>query len=109
VLVLQSELAEAIARELRVATHPKTHASRSAEALPESRLGSFIWESFIFAGRHAELSRSLIVSRRHRNRIGGQSSRTSTFALGWAGLAGVYGFSPTTATRRSSQRWTLRG
>jgi len=90
VLVLQSELAEAIARELRVATHPKTHASRSAEGPSGVAPRSFIWRAL------SSRPTRRVESKPHRCRdatgiVSAGSRRRLT--LRWAaGLAGVYGF-----------------
>jgi TolB-like protein/DNA-binding SARP family transcriptional activator/Tfp pilus assembly protein PilF len=92
VLVLQSELAEAIARELRVATHPKTHASRSAEGPSGVAPRELYLGELYLRGRHAELSRSLIGVETAQESYRRAVVADSTFALGWAGLAGVYGF-----------------
>src|SRR6267378_1080074 len=87
VLVLQSELAEAIARELRVATHPKTHASRSAEGPSGVAPRELYLRELYLRGRHAELSRSLIGVETAQESYRRAVVADSTFALGWAGLA----------------------
>jgi TolB-like protein/Flp pilus assembly protein TadD len=92
VLVLQGELAEAIAREVRVATTPLPRNPRSpagpADAVPQEL---YLRELYL-RGRHAELSRSLVGIQTAKEAYRRAIARDSTFALGYAGLAAIYGF-----------------
>ena len=94
VLALQAEIAEAIAREVRVAADPlprttrAVSSSRPADSVPQEL---YLRELYL-RGRHAELSRSPIGIQTAKEAYRRAIARDSTFALGYAGLAGVYGF-----------------
>jgi TolB-like protein/DNA-binding SARP family transcriptional activator/Flp pilus assembly protein TadD len=94
VLPLQAEIAEAIAREVRVAADPLPRttrgvgSSRPADSVPQEL---YLRELYL-RGRHAELSRSPIGIQTAKEAYRRAIARDSTFALGYAGLAGVYGF-----------------
>ncbi|MDB4871675.1 MAG: transcriptional activator protein [Gemmatimonadales bacterium] len=92
VLVLQSELAAAIAGELRVATRPAARASRNVEGPPGVPPRDLYLRELFLRGRHAELNRSLVGVETAQEAYRQAVLEDSTFALGWAGLAGVYGF-----------------
>ncbi len=94
VLVLQGEIAEAIAREVRVATRPLPRAARSAPPLStaDSVPQELLLRELYLRGRHAELSRSLIGVQTAKEAYRRAVARDSNFALGYAGLAAVYGF-----------------
>lgn len=90
VLVLQNELAAAIAREVRVASIPAARSERRAVGPPASVPDELYLNELYLRGRHAEISRSLTgllaAKEAHRRAI----ERDSTFALGYAGLATAY-------------------
>lgn len=94
VIILQGEIAEAIAREVRVATGPLPRAARSplsvgtSDSVPQELL----LRELYLRGRHAELSRSLIGVQTAKEAYRRALARDSNFALGYAGLAAVYGF-----------------
>ncbi|HJQ12277.1 MAG TPA: tetratricopeptide repeat protein, partial [Gemmatimonadaceae bacterium] len=92
VLVLQTELAEAIARELQLATHPVARKSRTAVAPSGTPPRELYLRELILRGRHAELSRSLVGVETAKEAYRLAVNEDSTYAPGWAGLAGVYGF-----------------
>jgi DNA-binding SARP family transcriptional activator/TolB-like protein/Tfp pilus assembly protein PilF len=90
VLALQAELAEAIAREVRVASsppkRPPPRITGPADSLPKEM---YLKELYL-RGRHAEISRSAtglqVAKEAYRRAI----EQDSTFALGYAGLSGIY-------------------
>jgi DNA-binding SARP family transcriptional activator/TolB-like protein/Flp pilus assembly protein TadD len=94
VLVLQGELAEAIAREVRVVTNPlerSPHITARMDSVPrELQL-----RELYLKGRHAEQTRSLAGLETAKEAYRLSVERDSTFALGYAGLAGVYGLMAT--------------
>jgi DNA-binding SARP family transcriptional activator/TolB-like protein/Flp pilus assembly protein TadD len=91
VLLLQAELAEEIARELRVATAPHPRPPRLTTSAADSLPRELRLRELYLRGRHAEISRSLAglqtAKEYHRLAI----ERDSTFALAYAGLADVHG------------------
>lgn len=91
-LVLQSELAAAIAREVRVASSPALRARRKLAGPPDSVPDELYLRELYLRGRHAELSRSLTGVMTAKEAYQRAVRLDSTFALGYAGLAGVYGF-----------------
>lgn len=109
ILVLQSELAEAIAREVRVATVPPERRHPTAAGPPDSVPPELYLKELYARGRHAELSRNfagmLTAKEYYRRTI----ERDSTFALGYAGLAGAhellayYDFAPVHAALDSAR------
>lgn len=92
ILVLQAELAAAIAGEVRVATHPERRASRSATGPNGAPPRELYLRELFLRGRHAELSRSLAGLETAKEAYRRAITEDSSFALGWAGLAAVYGF-----------------
>jgi DNA-binding SARP family transcriptional activator/TolB-like protein/Flp pilus assembly protein TadD len=92
ILVLQSELADAIARELRVVTAPVHRARRPVaghrDSLPDELFLGKLYER----GRTNELSRSLTGILTAKESYRQAIERDSTYALAYAGLAGAYGF-----------------
>jgi TolB-like protein/DNA-binding SARP family transcriptional activator len=92
VLMLQAELAEAIAREVRVASSPLPRRVRSAAGPADSLPQELYLRELYLRGRHAELSRSLVGIQTAKEAYRRAIARDSTFALGYAGLAAVYGF-----------------
>ena len=90
ILVLQAELAEAIAREVRVAAVPAERRRPTAAGPPDSPPPELHLKELHARARHAELSRSfagmLTAKEYYRRAI----ERDSTFALGYAGLAGAH-------------------
>ena len=91
VLALQGELAEAIAREVNVAARPLDRAPRRAAGPVDSAPEELYLRELYLRGRHAELSRSLIGIQTAMEAYGRAIERDSTFVLGYAGLASVYG------------------
>ena len=90
ILVLQSELAEAIAREVRVAAAPTVRRRPTAAGTPNSAPPELHLKELYARGRHAELNRSfagLLTAKEYYRR---SIERDSTFALGYAGLAGAH-------------------
>ena len=92
VLVLQGELAEAIAREVNGAAKPLNRAPRNAAGPVDSAPQEVYLRELYLRGRHAELSRSLIGVQTAKEAYQRAIERDSSFALGYAGLAAVYGF-----------------
>jgi DNA-binding SARP family transcriptional activator/TolB-like protein/Flp pilus assembly protein TadD len=92
ILLLQGELAEAIAREVRAVTAP---AARNAQS-PGGPADSFPKELYLrelyLRGRHAELTRSPVGVETAKAYYRQSIARDSNFALGYAGLSAVYGF-----------------
>ena len=90
ILVLQAELAEAITREVRVAAVPPERRRPTVAGPPDSLPPELHLKELLARGRHAELSRSfagiLTAKEYYRRSI----ERDSTFALGYAGLAGAH-------------------
>lgn len=91
-LALQADLAAAIAREVRVraapASRPRPQVAGPRDSVPEEL---YLMELYR-RGRQAELSRSLAGLQTAKAAYQRAVARDSTFALGYAGLAGVYGF-----------------
>jgi DNA-binding SARP family transcriptional activator/TolB-like protein len=92
VLVLQEELAEAIARQVRVASSPTSRRQRSTPGPADSVPRELYLRGLYLKGRRAELGRSPMGLQTAREMYRLAIQRDSTFALGYAGLAGVYGF-----------------
>jgi DNA-binding SARP family transcriptional activator/TolB-like protein/Tfp pilus assembly protein PilF len=90
VLSLQGELADAIAREVRVASTPFPR-SRRGRAGPKDSLPNelHVWELYQ-RGRHAELSGSRVGFQTAMAAYRQAINLDSTFALGYAGLAVAY-------------------
>jgi TolB-like protein/DNA-binding SARP family transcriptional activator len=92
VLVLQGELAEAIAREVNVAAKPLPRVQPRVAGPADSAPQELYLRELYLRGRHAELSRSLMGVQTAKEAYRRAIERDSTFALGYAGLAAVYGF-----------------
>jgi TolB-like protein/DNA-binding SARP family transcriptional activator/Flp pilus assembly protein TadD len=92
VLLVQSELAEAIAREVNVAAKPKNHFGHTMAGPPDSAPQELYLRDLYLRGRHAELNRSFAGVQTAREYYRRAIEQDSGFALGYAGLAGVYGF-----------------
>ena len=92
VLVLQGDIAQAIAREVRVAAGPLPRSERRPLGPADSVPQELYLRELYLRGRHAELSRSLVGVQTAKEAYRRAIARDSTFALGYAGLAGVYGF-----------------
>jgi adenylate cyclase len=93
ILELQAELAAAIAREVHVATNPiAERPARDRSGPADTPPRELYLRELYLRGRHAELSRSLNGIETAREAYSRAIAADSTFALGWAGLAAVYGF-----------------
>jgi tetratricopeptide (TPR) repeat protein len=92
VLSLQGELSEAIAREVRVASSPRLRARSPVGGPADSVPNELYLRELYLRGRHAEISRSLTGILTSKEAYRRAIERDSTFALGYAGLAAVYGF-----------------
>jgi TolB-like protein/DNA-binding SARP family transcriptional activator/Flp pilus assembly protein TadD len=100
ILVLQSELAEAIAREVRVAATPPERRRPTFAGSADSAPKELYLKELYRRGKNAELSRSLAGLQTAKEYYRRAIERDSNFALGYAGLAGAheimafYDFSP---------------
>jgi len=93
ILVLQAELAAAIAREVHVAANPVVvRSSRDRSGPADAPPRELYLRELYQRGRYAELSRSLNGIETAKEAYRRAIAEDSAFALGWAGLAGVYGF-----------------
>ena len=92
VLVLQEELAETIARQVRVASSPTSRRQRSTPGPADSVPRELYLKGLYLKGRRAELGRSPMGLQTAKEMYHLAIQRDSTFALGYAGLAGVYAF-----------------
>ena len=92
VFLLQGELAEAIAREVNVAATPMQRVQRSRAGPADSAPEELYLRELYLRGRHAELNRSLTGVETAKAYYRRAVEQDSNFALGYAGLAGVYGF-----------------
>jgi DNA-binding SARP family transcriptional activator/TolB-like protein/Flp pilus assembly protein TadD len=90
ILVLQSDLAEAIAREVRVATALVERPHLTTEGPPDRPPQEMYLKELFLRGRHAEVDRSPNGTQTARQFYEMAIERDSTFALGYAGLAGIY-------------------
>jgi Flp pilus assembly protein TadD len=90
ILVLQSELAEAIAREVRVAATPSERRRPALAGRADSAPRELYLKELYRRGRNAELSRSLAGLQTAKEYYRRAIERDSTFALGYAGLAGAH-------------------
>jgi TolB-like protein/Flp pilus assembly protein TadD len=90
ILVLQSELAEAIAREVRVAAVPTERRRPTVAGPADSAPRELYLKELYLRGRHAEVSRSLVGMQTAKEYYRRAIERDSTFALGYAGLSAVY-------------------
>jgi TolB-like protein/DNA-binding SARP family transcriptional activator/Flp pilus assembly protein TadD len=92
VLLLQADLADAIAREVRAVTSPVEPSQRRAEGPRDSLPGELYLRELYLRGRHAENSRSPLGVQTAKQYYQRALERDSNFALGYAGLAAVHGF-----------------
>lgn len=92
ILVLQTELAGAIAREIRVAASPVVSGPERAVGPPDSAPSALYLKELYLRGRHAEISRSPIGVQTAKQYYDRAIERDSTFVLGYVGLSAVYGF-----------------
>jgi TolB-like protein/DNA-binding SARP family transcriptional activator/Flp pilus assembly protein TadD len=92
VFLLQGELAEAIAREVNVAARPLARVRRDAAGPVDSAPQELYLRELYLRGRHAELNRSFAGVQTAKEYYRRAIEQDSTFALGYAGLAGAYGF-----------------
>jgi DNA-binding SARP family transcriptional activator/TolB-like protein len=90
ILELQREVADAVARELRVATTPVSRATRQAVGPPDSAPNQLYLMRLYQNGRSYALSRSYVGMQTARQNFRSAIDRDSTFALGYAALAEVY-------------------
>lgn len=91
-LLLQSQLAHEIARQVRVVTRPAERLSRRTAGPPDSVPEELYLTELYLRGRRAELSRSQTGVQTAMESYRRAVERDSTFALGYAGLAAAYGF-----------------
>jgi DNA-binding SARP family transcriptional activator/TolB-like protein/Flp pilus assembly protein TadD len=89
-LLLQGELAEAIAREVRVVTAPVQRARRGVAGRLDSTARELYLKEHYLRGRHAEISRSPTGLEAAKEAYRRATERDSTFALGYAGLSTAY-------------------
>jgi DNA-binding SARP family transcriptional activator/TolB-like protein/Flp pilus assembly protein TadD len=94
ILLLQGELAEAIAREVRVVTAPLERRPRIVARIDSAPRELQLRELYL-KGRHAEQTRSLAGLQTARETYRLAIERDSTFALAYAGLADVHGIMAT--------------
>lgn len=87
ILVLQSELAEAIAREVHVAALPAERQPRSAAGAPDSAPREVYLRELYARAKHAELSRSLTGVQTAKEYYRRAIERDSMFAPAYAGLS----------------------
>jgi len=90
ILDLQREVADAIARELRVAATPVSRVTREASGPLDSAPDKLYLMQLYQHGKSHELSRSLVGLQTARQNYWSAIDRDSTFALGYASLAEVY-------------------
>ena len=90
ILVLQSELAEAIAREVRVAATPPRRRRPPASGPPNAAPRELYLRELYLRGRRAEVSRSHVGLQTAKEHYRRAVERDSTFALGHAGLSEAY-------------------
>jgi len=90
ILLLQAELAEAIAGEVRVATAPRRSSLLRGGGPPDSAPQGIYLRELYLRGRHAELNRSPMGVESARQYYDQVIGRDSAFALGYAGLAALY-------------------
>ena len=90
ILLLQGELAEAIAREVNVATNPSQLRHGSPAGAVDSAPQELYLRELYLRGRHAEVSLSLVGVQAAKAYYQLSVERDSSFALGYAGLATIY-------------------
>jgi TolB-like protein/DNA-binding SARP family transcriptional activator/Flp pilus assembly protein TadD len=91
VLVLQGDIAEAIAHQVRAQSAPLQPPRRSSAGPRDSLPEELYLRELYRRGRQAELSRSQIGIQTAKEAYRRAIARDSTFALAYAGLAGIYG------------------
>jgi len=90
-LKLQAELAQAIARQVRVAAMPLRRVARGAGPSDSSPERLYLRELYL-RGRHAELSRNLVGLQAAKAAYWLAIKKDTSFAPAYAGLAAIYGF-----------------
>jgi TolB-like protein/DNA-binding SARP family transcriptional activator/Flp pilus assembly protein TadD len=90
ILVLQQELAQAIAREVRVATSPLERPYATTTGPPNEPPDEIYLRELFLKGRHAEVDRTPRGTETARKFYEMAIERDSGFALAYAGLAGIY-------------------
>jgi Flp pilus assembly protein TadD len=90
-LMLQDELAEAIASEVRVAAKPRPRSHDAIEGPANLAPRKLYLRELYLRGRHSELSRSLAGVQTAKEYYRRAIEQDSTYAAGFAGLAGAYG------------------
>jgi TolB-like protein/DNA-binding SARP family transcriptional activator/Flp pilus assembly protein TadD len=95
IFLLQGELAEGIAREVNVAAKPVKRVHHAATGPVDSAPRELYLRELYRRGRQAELSRSLVGVQTAKEAYRQAIEWDSSFALGYAGLAGVYGLMAT--------------
>jgi TolB-like protein/DNA-binding SARP family transcriptional activator/Flp pilus assembly protein TadD len=91
VLLLQSDLAEAIAREVNIAAKPLAPTRRKAAGPADSTPQELYLRELFLRGRHAEVSLSWNGVQAAKAYYQRAVELDSTFAPGYAGLATIYG------------------
>ena len=91
ILLLQAELAQAIAAEVEVATSSVKSLPGRELGAPEAAPPALYLRELYLRGLHAEISRSVVGIRTAQRYYEGAIERDSSFALGYAGLSGAYG------------------
>lgn len=90
VLEMQREVAEGIARELRVATTPVSRVRRQASGARDSAPNELYLRQLYMQGRQDELSRNFAGMQTAREKFRAAIERDSTFAPAYAALAELY-------------------
>ncbi|MFL5459311.1 MAG: BTAD domain-containing putative transcriptional regulator [Gemmatimonadales bacterium] len=114
ILLLQGELAEAIAREVRVAARPSEQRHKSPVGATDSAPQELQLRELYLRGHHAEISLSLVGIQAAKAYYQLSLELDSTFALGYAGLATTYwamadyGFAPIGPALDSSRMMARR-
>jgi DNA-binding SARP family transcriptional activator/TolB-like protein len=90
VLLLQAELAQAIAQEVRAAASPVASRLGKAEGPRDSAPSALYLKELYLRGRRAEIARSPIGAQTARQYFNRAIEQDDRFAPGYAGLAGVY-------------------
>lgn len=109
ILVLQENLAQAIAREVRVAAVPPERRRPTLAGPVDSAPREFYLRELYLRGRRAQLSRSLVGLQTAKEHYRRAIERDSSFALAYAGLAeadqlmAFYDFAPVRVALDSSR------
>jgi DNA-binding SARP family transcriptional activator/TolB-like protein len=90
ILLLQGELAGAIAREVNVAANPSQPRHESPVGAADSAPRELYLRELYLRGRHAEVSMSLVGVQAAKAYYQLSVERDPSFALGYAGLATIY-------------------